>query len=307
VPQSSQRECADASVLLVSPVHNEGAHLERVAAGLLAQTHHPDLWLVVDDGSTDSTRAVLETLESRLPFLRVVRTPDLTAHAEDRNLAGGPDRAFNFGLEQVDWRSFTHIGKLDGDIVLPPDYVQGLLRRFAEDPTLGVAGGAVLELAGSEWKLMRTPPDQVTAPARIYTRECFESIDGMPACMGADVITTMRAQMHGYRTRTFLELPVRHLRAMGSAQGMRRGRMRQGAYQYIVHYSAWWIVLRSFAVALRFRPYGLSGIWFLAGYVKAAFGPLTPVQDPALRTHVRRYERDRLRRVVNRFTARRHG
>ena len=50
---------------------------------------------------------------------------------------------------------------------------------------------------------MPTPPDHATPQARLYSRECFEAIGGMPPFMGADMITNFRAQMHGYRTVTF--------------------------------------------------------------------------------------------------------
>ena len=41
----------------------------------------------------------------------------------------------------VDWRAFTHIGKLDGDIELPDDYFERLLAEFDRDPALGIGGG----------------------------------------------------------------------------------------------------------------------------------------------------------------------
>src|SRR4051812_20563384 len=93
---------AEERVLLVSPVRNERDHIERVARSVAAQERPPDLWLVVDDGSTDGTGAVLDRLADEIPFMRVVRTPPgFTVDSGDRNAAGGPDRAFNFGLDQV--------------------------------------------------------------------------------------------------------------------------------------------------------------------------------------------------------------
>jgi len=75
----------DHRLLIISPVRNEAAHIERVATGLVAQTRRPDLWLVVDDGSDDETPAILDRLTAELDFLRVVATPpDFTAQAADR-------------------------------------------------------------------------------------------------------------------------------------------------------------------------------------------------------------------------------
>lgn len=292
-------------LLLVSPVRNEAEHFERVVAGVLAQVRRPDLWVVVEDNSTDGTAQLTDRLAADVTFMRVVHAPPgFTRASGDRNAAGGPDRAFNHGLEQVNWRAFTHLGKLDGDIVLPPQYLAQMLARFAEDPSLGVAGGAVTELKDDCWRTMRTPPDHATAPARIYSRKCFEAIGGMPSQMGADVITVMYAKLRGFRTRTFADLPVRHLRPMATADGVRRGRMRQGAYQYIVHYYPWWVLLRAFVIAVRFQPYGLSGVWFAYGYAKAALGPTAAVADPQLRAFIRREQRERITRLAQKLTGR---
>jgi glycosyltransferase involved in cell wall biosynthesis len=290
-------------VLLVSPVRNEANHLQEVVDGVLAQTRPPDLWLIVDDNSDDGTAEIAARACERAPFVRLVSTPPgYTQSNGDRNAAGGPDRAFNFGLDEVDWRSYTYLGKLDGDIVLPPDFVEGILERFAAEPQLGIGSGAVLEEHGEEWRRMRTPLNQATAPARVYSRECYEAIGGMPPYMGADVITTIYAKLRGFTTRTYVELGVRHLRPMASADGVRRGRKRQGAYQYVVHYHPLWIFARSVVVAARFKPYGLSGWWFLEGYLEAALGPTRPVDDPEFRAFTRREQRERVERALSRLT-----
>jgi glycosyltransferase involved in cell wall biosynthesis len=290
-------------ILLITPAHNEAAHLRETAESLLAQTRRPDLWVIVDDNSTDGTAEIADELGASLPFARAVHTPPrFTVDKGDRNAAGGPDRAFNFGLDQAEWKTFTHLGKLDGDIVLPPDYLEGMMERFAADPKLGIAGGADMEPAlGGGWKVMPTPEDHATPQARLYSLECYEAIGGMPPYMGADVITTMYAKMRGYQARTFGELAYRHLRPMATADGVKRGRMRLGEYQYIVHYHPLWMVARSFIVAIRFRPYLLSGWWVLWGYVKAAFGSTEPVRDPELRSFIRAEQRERLRSVVGRL------
>ena len=113
--------------------------------------------------------------------------------------------------------------------------------------------------------------------------------------MGADVITTVYAKMRGYRTQTFRDLPVRHLRPMATADGVRRGRKRQGAYQYIVYYPVTWALLRALVVAARFRPYGLSGFWYLQGYLGAALSRSARV-DRVARVRARRAARTLPRR-----------
>ncbi len=59
--------------LLVSPCRDEAQYLRRTLDSVAAQTVPPTLWIVVDDGSTDETPAILEEYAERLPYLRVVR------------------------------------------------------------------------------------------------------------------------------------------------------------------------------------------------------------------------------------------
>ena len=75
------------------------------------------------------------------------------AHLGGRATAWRPPRwsgPSTWALGTVEWRSFSHIGKLDGDTLLPPDYLEEMLERFEADPGLGVAGGALTERSEGE-------------------------------------------------------------------------------------------------------------------------------------------------------------
>lgn len=132
-------------VLLVSPVRNEASHIEQVVLAVAAQTRPPDLWLVADDGSDDGTLEQLRRLEQQVPFMRVVALGAKPASGPDRLALALEAVAFNTALAQVDHRTYTHLGKLDGDMELPPDYFERLLAAFVDDPGLGIAGGSIVE------------------------------------------------------------------------------------------------------------------------------------------------------------------
>ncbi|MEZ5121314.1 MAG: glycosyltransferase family A protein [Solirubrobacterales bacterium] len=87
-------------LLIVSPVRNEAAHIERVIEGIAAQTVKPARWIVVDDASTDDTLSLLRAHERELDILTVIaRRPsaDLDRSADRLARAAAP-RAFNAGL-----------------------------------------------------------------------------------------------------------------------------------------------------------------------------------------------------------------
>ena len=276
-------------VLIVSPVRNEATHIERVAQALAGQITPPERWIVVDDRSTDGTLECLRALEPEIPFLTVMEAPphhEMNGTRDRLALAAAP-RTFNIGLSTVDWRGFTHIMKLDGDIELAPTYLRDLLCRFTEDPRLGLAGGVLVEPTETAgMRRISIPRHHVHGALKCYSRACFDEIGGVQERLGWDTIDETYARMRGFATKSFPDLVSVHHRPIGSADGTLRGRARHGACAYITHYSPAWVVLRSLKVG-RSRPPGLSGLAFLYGYAQAAAQGVEQVPDPAFRRFAR--------------------
>jgi glycosyltransferase involved in cell wall biosynthesis len=282
-------------LLVVTPLFNEERHLRVVAASLAGQTRPPDAWVAVDDGSTDGTAAILRELQTEIPFLRVVSMPGPRGSVRDGLARAREVDAFNAGVRAAaDWR-WDLIGKLDGDVELPPDYFERLLERMRDDPRLGMASGCYVEPTRSgRWRRVRVPGHHVPGALKLYTADCLERIGGVPAVLGWDTIDEMYARMHGFQTRSFGDLVARHHRPTGAAGGLLRGRARHGECAWIAHYPAYFVALRSFKEAAR-RPVGLSGGAFLWGYLRAALRATPRVRDEAFRRHVHGELRNRLR------------
>jgi biofilm PGA synthesis N-glycosyltransferase PgaC len=285
-------------LLLISPVRNEEAHIELIADAVAGQTRPPDLWLVVDDGSTDRTPEILAGLAQRIGFLQVLNTADLppVGPVNDRLATAAEARAFNLGCNSVAWESFTHIAKLDGDTELPPGYFERVLDEFERDPELGLAGGlyADPDPSGEGWEVVGIPSEyHVPGTLKCYSLACFQAVGGIQERLGWDTIDETYARMRGYRTRAFVDLIALHHRPRASADGTLRGRARHGECAYIAHFTLPWVTLRAFKMA-RARPRGLSGVAFLYGYVRSAARRIPRVEDPAFRRFVRRELRARM-------------
>jgi len=282
-------------LLLISPVRNEGAHIERVARAVAAQETPPRRWIVIDDQSNDDTLLTLRALEREIPFLRVASNPRPAPPARDRLAMAAAPRTFNAGLGLAPGTGFTHIMKLDGDIELPPTYLTSLFERFARNPMLGIAGCALVEpdRDGRE-RMIPIPPSHVHGAVKCYSAACFEAIGGVREQLGWDTIDEVYARMRGFDARTFHELVATHHRPIGSADGTLRGRARHGTCAWIVHQPPSWVALRSLKLA-RSRPVGLSGAAFLFGYARAAAHRVERVPDADFRSAVHRELRGRVR------------
>jgi glycosyltransferase involved in cell wall biosynthesis len=276
-----------AELLLITPARDEAAHLERTIRAVAAQTQRPDLWLIVDDGSTDATPEILARAAAELPFLRVVQAPQHEESGGDRLALAAEARAFNWALGEVELGDYTHIGKLDADIELSSEYVERLLRHFDDEPELGVAGGRLLERGSAGWQPPRVPDYHVRGALKTYSRECFASIGGIEERLGWDTIDETYARMNGYVTRSFPELTARHHRPVATRNGTLRGRARHGQCAYVLRYGGWWVALRSLKVACS-RPYVLSGLAFFYGYMRSVARRDERVEDERFRRFVSR-------------------
>lgn len=115
------RVTAPASVIV--PAYNESAGIEAAVRSLIASDHPVEV-IVVDDGSTDGTADLVESL--RLPGVYVIRQPN----------AGKP-AALNTGLRAARCELVVMV---DGDTVFEPDTVRTLIQPFA-DPKVGAVSG----------------------------------------------------------------------------------------------------------------------------------------------------------------------
>jgi glycosyltransferase involved in cell wall biosynthesis len=292
-------------ILIISPVRNEAAHIERVVRAVAAQELPPARWIVVDDESTDATLAILRRLEGEVPFLTVAESGHLpSGPVTDRLARAAAPRTFNKGLALAGDRSgYTHIMKLDGDIVLAPDYFRRLLERFGADPHLGIAGGVLDEpLADGGMRRLRIAKNHVHGALKLYSAECFAAIGGVQERLGWDTIDETYARMRGFSTLNFDDLVGIHHRPIGSADGTLRGHARHGECAYIAHHTLWWVVLRAFRVGRR-RPRVLSGLAFVFGFVRAGVRRVERVPD----REYRRFARRELRRRVFGATATQGG
>jgi glycosyltransferase involved in cell wall biosynthesis len=274
-----------AELLLITPARDEAAHLERTIRAVAAQTQRPDLWLIVDDGSTDATPEILARAAGELPFLRVLQAPRNAAANPDRLAAAAEARAFNWALESLDLNDYTHVGKLDADIELPAEYFERVIEGFEREPGLGIAGGALLERGRNGWQPAKVPDYHVRGALKLYSRECFAAIGGIEERLGWDTIDETYARMNGFTTRSLNEVAARHHRPVATRNGTLRGRARHGQCAYILRYGGWWVALRSLKVACS-RPYGLSGLAFLYGYLRSALRREDRVEDERFRRFV---------------------
>ena len=280
--------------VLITPAHNEEAFIQKTLDSMVAQTVLPERWVIVDDGSTDRTAEIVESWAGRHPWIELVRRPQRL----DRSFAGKV-HAFNAGLERVQSIQFEVVGNLDADLSFDPDYLEFLMRKFSEDPLLGVAGTPFVEDGYDSARDSFEGENHVAGGCQLFRRECFERIGGFipnPAG-GVDWIAVTTARMKGWKTRSFLEKRFHHHRTLGTAgRGDLRALFSYGEKDYYLGGSPVWQLFRV-AYRMAKKPVLLGGLALLSGYCWAALRRVKRAVSPELMRFHRREQKKKLRAI----------
>lgn len=123
------------TVAVVIPYYNGGNYIERALNSIKKQTEKPDEIIIVDDGSEDEHKKILEQLRSKYEF---------TSYSKEN---GGQGSARNFGVEKA---KSDYICLLDQDDFFLNNHIHDLKLNIPEDTSMfGCVYGDLYEADGA--------------------------------------------------------------------------------------------------------------------------------------------------------------
>ncbi|NUM73189.1 glycosyltransferase family 2 protein [candidate division KSB1 bacterium] len=287
---------------IISPVRNEAKYLPRTITSIVRQKQQPLEWIIVDDGSTDTTAQIAEAAAVQHSWIKVIRRQNRGF----RQPGQGVVEAFNEGLAQLENKQPDFLCKMDGDLEFSPDYFVTLLREFVQNPALGMASGATyLQKAGGKIVQEKVAPNFVVGPIKLYRRACFEDIGGLEPHLGWDTIDVYRARMQGWETANYRNLIVLHLRQMGTAKGIVWGKMKTGMGEHYYGSHPLFVLARCL-YRMTERPYGIIGLSIALGYLQALVLRKPRIKDPQFIKFLRMEQLSRLQQMFMPWKRRSH-
>ena len=251
--------------VIVSPVRNEEQYVEKTLNAVISQSILPAEWVLVNDGSSDKTADIIEPYTRKYPWIKLI-------HLNDRGyyLPGeGVVNTFYKGYEALQTTDWEFLVKLDCDLSFEQDYFETLLKRFNQDPHLGIASGCIYNVIGGKLIKEKSQEDHPFGASKMYRRECFEEIGGIKRIPGWDLADLLAAQMKNWNTRCYFDVVVAHYKIGGIRRtGITKGKFLQGRFQYRFGYTFFYTLLKSF-YHLTSRPYIISGLGLITGYIYA--------------------------------------
>jgi glycosyltransferase involved in cell wall biosynthesis len=225
-----------AKISVLFPVYNVEAFVAEALASIQSQTFIDMEIVVVDDGSTDATRRVVEQIAASDPRIRVVGTP-----ANQGLIA-----ALNLGLQSC---HAAFIARMDGDDIALPSRLEKQWRFLEENPRIALVGCATtaIDQAGNPIPglgISRKPVTEeevaktmfLAAPCLhiwLARREVYDTLSGyreLPCVEDYDFL--LRALTAGFRIGNLPD-PLMRIRG-GTGHASSRLEQRK-AHSYIVH------------------------------------------------------------------------
>jgi poly-beta-1,6-N-acetyl-D-glucosamine synthase len=283
--------------VLLTAARNEASVIRTTIESVAAQTRLPERWVIVDDGSTDQTAAIVEEYAGTHRWIELVRRP-----ARANRSFAGKAHAIKAGCERLEAQAihFDVLGNLDADVSFEPSYMAFLLEKFDADPRLGVAGTPFTQDGGYDSTRDSFEGDKyVAGPCQLFRADCFRSIGGYVAnpAGGVDWIAVMTARMQGWTVTAFPDKRFHHHRAMGTAERSRVGAMfSYGQKDYYLGGSPVWQVFRALYQTTR-SPRVIGGLSLLLGYAWAATVRMPRAVSPDLQRFHRKEQMRKLRAV----------
>jgi biofilm PGA synthesis N-glycosyltransferase PgaC len=269
----------------------------------LEQTVRPAQWILVDDGSTDGTADIIRRHAAIHPWITPVHNPNRSPERQGysrgmRAREAKEIQAFHAGCEKVTIADWEYLVKLDGDVGFEPDYFRSCFGEFEADSHLGIGGGLICNVVEGEMRPEPTPRFHVRGATKIYKRACWEAIGGVVRGAGWDTLDEVKANMLGWRTRTFQHLKVAHYRFTGAANGTWKNSVKNGVWSYIVGYHPLFMAARCINQFFR-TPYFLGSMGLMIGYLSGYLQRIPKVPDKNLVRYLRQQQLRRLSFLSN--------
>lgn len=229
---------------------DEESFIPTIARSVLAQTVRPSIWLIVDDGSSDSTYQIARDFSSEKGWITLQRLPP-----SDRDHDYRFGRLCTLGLQRLmellnaSRTNVEFLIKVDADISLRADCFERLVRTAASNPEIGILGPSLGRISRStgrpsqlNWPFMlpSEPPDGV----RLYRVACLRDIGWIPSTIAPDVAALQAARRKGWKTVRFPDVLAWKMRRTGeSAASPQGGYFIQGQRRAALGYSLWFVLV----------------------------------------------------------------
>jgi biofilm PGA synthesis N-glycosyltransferase PgaC len=284
----SGNEKPGAKYCVITAVRDEEQFIAGTIESVLHQTIRPIEWIIVDDGSTDTTHAVIDRCAREHSWIRILRRADRGYRSK-----GGGVEAFLYAYPMLLRQDWEFLVNLDGDLTFSPEYFEKCFGHFRSMPRLGIGGGTIYDKVDNHLHLESSPKFHVRGGTKVYRRECWEKLGGLFPSLGWDTVDEIKANWLGWNTETFPELQLVHHRASGAVWGAWGRAVNEGEADHIVGYHPLFFGIKCARHVFN-PPYVIRSLGIAYGFLRGIVKCTPHIGDQELRVYLRKQQLRRL-------------
>ncbi len=262
---SNQNKLPILNYVIVIPAYNEERFIGNTIESIAKQTLMPRQVVVVNDGSTDNTKAVVQGFAEKYTWVTLVSDEKKTKHSGGAKVV----RAFYRGYGAINVE-YDVVVKMDADLIMPSNYFEKVMAMFGANPKLGIAGGIHQVEQDGEWVFEKmADKDHVHGAYKSYRKACFDEIGGPRQSIGWDSLDELIARYKGWEIQTDHSLLIKHNRTTGTETGRVRVKFQVGWSWYRMRYGFFIALTSAVKLGMNMPPKGISGLAALVGWFQA--------------------------------------
>ncbi|MHA1948567.1 MAG: glycosyltransferase [Candidatus Thorarchaeota archaeon] len=139
------------SYILITNIYNEEARVKKLIENIATQSHKPECWVWIDDGSSDNGLAVAEEETSRIGMKFIKFKLPAKKKGNLDTIGRAWNKAHTYIISNLNAK---YMSIADVDTVFPDDYFEDMIQFMEINQDVGVASG---KLEGEEFSSMKVP------------------------------------------------------------------------------------------------------------------------------------------------------
>lgn len=249
--------------VVIIPAKNEQKNLPIILNSLANQTLQPQLVLVIDNDSTDETPSIINQYASKHSNIRYYHY-----EGDSYRLGGKIVRIFNTGKKYLDTLGidYDYIVKMDADIHFESDLFQKASLRIPSE-NYGIISPFSYYQQNGRIIFSSNPDWHTSGNFKIYSRKCYEAMDGLREDLGWDCADNVIAMEQGFKTLILRDVAFEERRPIGR-YSLLKGWKRQGIGAYKLRYDILYLLMKAAHDIFR-PPFLLGSLSYLWGYISA--------------------------------------
>jgi biofilm PGA synthesis N-glycosyltransferase PgaC len=192
------------SYVLMMPTLNERKTIRATLSSVITQTIPPSKFIIIDGGSTDSTREIVKEFAEKYPWIQLIHQTNYNGEPGHKKISCAMIQAY----QAMQGYPYKYVGHIDADFHLNPDVFEKLTVELELDDNLGVAGGVLY----TDGKPEIYPEDELPN-IRLYRKEALDQIGGYPYSRYSwDSVILAKLRLAGWNVKAVPQAIVTNLR-----------------------------------------------------------------------------------------------